>query len=154
MMTRLTCDVVKALGDKTLSVAESCTGGMIGAAITSVPGSSKVFKGGVISYTNEVKSSLLGVSKDLLAREGAVSLPVAQEMAAGVRTATGSDYGLSVTGLAGPGGDEYGNPVGTVFVGYADDRGSFARKFLFDGDRESVRLKAVNAALQMLMEKL
>ena len=154
MMTRLTCDVVKALGDKTLSVAESCTGGMIGAAITSVPGSSKVFKGGVISYTNEVKSSLLGVSKNLLEREGAVSLPVAQEMAVGVRAATGSDYGLSVTGLAGPGGDEYGNPVGTGYVGYADDRGSFARKFLFDGDRESVRLKAVNAALQMLMEKL
>ena len=154
MMIRLTCDVIKALGDKTLSVAESCTGGMIGAAITSIPGSSKVFKGGVISYTNEIKSSLLGVSKDLLEREGAVSLPVAQEMAVGVRTATSSDYGLSVTGLAGPGGDEYGNPVGTVFVGYADEYGLFAKKFLFDGDRESVRLKAVNAALQVLMENL
>jgi len=154
MMIRLTCDVIKALGDKTLSVAESCTGGMIGAAITSIPGSSKVFKGGVISYTNEIKSSLLGVSKDLLEREGAVSLPVAQEMAVGVRTATSSDYGLSVTGLAGPGGDEYGNPVGTVFVGYADEYGFFAKKFLFDGDRESVRLKAVNAALQVLMDNL
>ena len=108
-MTSLCCDVLKALEGKTLATAESCTGGGIGAALTAVPGSSSVYVGGVISYTNEVKAGVLGVSRDLLDREGAVSAPVAQAMAKGVRELLHADVAVSVTGLAGPGGDDYGN---------------------------------------------
>ena len=154
MMMKLTCDVLAALEGKTLSVAESCTGGMIGAAITAVPGSSKVFKGGIISYTNEVKARLLKVPVELLDREGAVSLPVAKAMAEGVRQIMRSDYGLSVTGLAGPGGDEFANPVGTVFIGCADSQSATVERFLFRGSREEIRVKAAEAALQILLQRL
>ena len=135
-------------------MAESCTGGLIGAALTSVPGSSRVCKGGVISYTNEVKANLLGVNGDLLKNAGAVSALVAEAMASGVRRLTASDYGISVTGLAGPGGDEFGNPVGTVYIGFADKYGTDFRKFCFVGDRNFVRQQAVEAALSLLLEKL
>lgn len=153
-MTKLTCDVLAALEGKTLAVAESCTGGLIGAAITAIPGSSKVFKGGIISYTNEIKEKLLNVPRDLLDREGAVSLPVAKAMAEGVRQAMCADYSLSVTGLAGPGGDEFGNPVGTVYIGCADAHGSTVERFLFTGSREEIRVKAADAALQILLQRL
>ena len=152
MMTKLTYDVLAALEGKTLSVAESCTGGMIGAAITSVPGSSKVFRGGIISYTNEVKADILKVPGELLDREGAVSLSVAKAMAEGVRKLMDSDYSISVTGLAGPSGDEFGNPVGTVYIGYADAERTLAQEYLFAGDRESVRNSATEAALQLLLK--
>ena len=120
-MTSLSCKVLKTLEGKTLATAESCTGGMIGAALTAIPGSSAVYKGGVISYTNQIKHDLLGVSQLLLKEKGAVSKEVAEAMAVGVRNTMKADVAVSVTGLAGPGGDEYGNPVGTVFIGYADD---------------------------------
>lgn len=151
-MTKLCCDVLAALEGKTLSAAESCTGGGIGAALTAVPGSSSVFKGGVVSYCNEIKHRVLGVSEELLATKGAVSLEVAEVMAAGVRALFKTDVAVSVTGVAGPGGDEFGNCVGTVFIGYADKNLVIARHFLFDGDREAVRRQAIAAALQLILE--
>ena len=133
--------------------AESCTGGGIGAALTAVPGSSAVYKGGIISYTNWVKENLLGVDPELLGREGAVSAPVAEAMACGARARLQADVAVSVTGLAGPGGDEYGNPVGTVFVGYCDEKICTSFRFLFSGDRESVRNQAMEAALKVVLQK-
>ena len=152
MMT-LCFDVLTALRGKTLATAESCTGGGIGAALTDVPGSSAVYKGGIVSYCNEVKRDLLDVPANLLDRFGAVSGPVAIAMAEGARMKLETDIAVSVTGLAGPGDDEYGNPVGTVFVGYADENGSTVGEFHFEGDRSSVRRQAIIAALQLVLEK-
>ena len=153
MMTHLICELFETLDGKTLVTAESCTGGMIGEQITAVSGSSKVYKGGVISYTNEIKTALLGVDAQLLSREGAVSAPVAEAMAEGARQALNADVAISVTGLAGPSGDDRGTPVGTVYIGYADDRGVEAVCFLFDGDRETIRTQATKAALQLALSK-
>lgn len=151
-MTTLCCEVLSALAGKTLVTAESCTGGGIGAALTAVPGSSKVYKGGVISYTNWVKHHLLGVDEALLETVGAVSAPVAEAMARGAREALQADVAVSVTGLAGPGGDEFGNPVGTVFIGFCDEKTNFARQFLFSGSRESIRQSAIREALKLVLE--
>ena len=151
-MTKAATDVIRTLQGKTLCTAESCTGGLIGGALTAVSGASNVYKGGIVSYTNEVKHKLLGVDAGLLEREGAVSAPVAQAMALGARKALDADIAVSVTGLAGPGGDEFGNPVGTVFIGYADETVATSRHFLFEGDREAVRTQAVNAALKLILE--
>lgn len=137
---------------RTLCTAESCTGGGIGAALTSVPGSSEVFLGGIISYTNGVKNRILGVPGELLDTLGAVSAPVAEAMALGARRAIGADLAISVTGLAGPGGDEYGNPVGTVFLGFSDGRRTLSREYHFPGDREQVRTAAVREALALVLE--
>ncbi len=144
--------VLEALTGKTLATAESCTGGGIGAQLTAVSGSSAVYKGGIVSYCNELKHGLLAVPAQLLEVSGAVSAPVAMAMAQGARRACHTDIALSVTGLAGPGGDDYGNPVGTVFLGYADGSRCFARHFCFSGDREQVRSQAVEAALDLLLE--
>jgi PncC family amidohydrolase len=153
MQTIPSSEVITRLQGKTLATAESCTGGGIGAALTAVSGASAVYKGGIISYTNEIKQNLLGVDGTLLESVGAVSAPVAQAMAAGVRKALASDVAVSVTGLAGPGGDEFGNPVGTVFIGYSDDRITLSRKYLFSGSREDVRNQAVSAALHLILEQ-
>ena len=152
MMMNLSSDVIKILQGKTLATAESCTGGGIGAALTAVPGSSAVYKGGIISYTNEVKEKLLGVPGEMLEAHGAVSAPVAQAMAEGARKALQTDIAVSVTGLAGPGGDEYGNSVGTVFIGYADANKSYAKEYHFSGDREAVRQQAVQMALCAILD--
>jgi len=151
-MTSLCCDVLKALSGKTLVTAESCTGGGIGAALTSISGSSAVYIGGIISYTNDVKADVLGVGREVLAQHGAVAAPVAAAMANGVRCLLHADVAVSVTGLAGPGGDEYGNPVGTVYIGYEDDAKSFVEKFLFEGDREAVRNQTIEMALKIVLE--
>ena len=151
MMMNLCCDVLNALRGKSLVTAESCTGGGIGAALTAISGSSEVYKGGIISYTNEVKIRQLGVDPDILIQEGAVSAAVAKAMAIGARNALNADVAVSVTGLAGPGGDDFGNPVGTVFIGYADENKSTFQKFLFSGDRETVRNEAIRAALQLIL---
>lgn len=148
----LCCDVLAALKGKTFATAESCTGGGIGAAITAVPGSSEVYKGGIISYTNWVKNRILGVDQNLLDRFGAVSAPVAESMAQGARAVLETDVAVSVTGLAGPGGDEFGNPVGLVFIGYSDKNQTLSKKFLFPGDRETVRQSAVTEALKLVLE--
>lgn len=145
-------DVLARLQGRTLATAESCTGGGVGAKLTSVAGASRVYVGGIVSYTNAVKARVLGVDRALLERVGAVSAPVAQAMAEGARRALCADVAVSTTGLAGPDGDEYGNPVGTVFVGYSDETRTVAREFHFQGDREQVRAQAIEAALALILE--
>lgn len=152
-MMSLCCKVLEALTGRTLVTAESCTGGGIGAALTAIPGSSAVYKGGVICYTNWVKENLLDVDSSLLAEVGAVSAPVAEAMAKGAKEHLQADVAVSVTGLAGPSGDEYGNPVGTVYIGYCDDHICLSRHFVFDGDRESVRHQAMEEALKLVLQK-
>ena len=152
-MMSLASDVIEALRGKQLVTAESCTGGGIGATLTGVAGSSFVYKGGIISYTTWVKRHVLGVPQTLLDTVGAVSAPVAEAMAAGARRVLEADIAVSVTGLAGPGGDEFGNPVGTVFIGYCDDRITFSRHFRFTGSREEVRIQAISAALALILEQ-
>ena len=148
----LSAEVLTALRGKRLATAESLTGGGIGQTITSVSGASAVFAGGVISYTNAVKHAVLGVPMADLDRFGAVSEPVAKAMAQGARRVIGADVAVAVTGLAGPDGDEYGNPVGTVFIGYADEQTAFAREYHFDGDRAGVREQTIEAALSLVLE--
>ena len=152
-MTKRCCEVLAALKGKTLVTAESCTGGGIGAALTAVPGSSEVYKGGIISYTNWVKHNLLKVDETLLEKVGAVSAPVAEAMARGARDALQADVAVSVTGLAGPGGDEFGNPVGTVFIGYCDEKICLSRKYLFSGSREEIRTAAIREALRLVLDQ-
>ena len=153
IMTKLCSDVLKALEGKTLVTAESCTGGGIGAALTAVSGASAVYKGGIISYTNWVKQNLLHVDETLLSEVGAVSAPVAEAMARGARDALQADAAVSVTGLAGPGGDEFGNPVGTVFIGYCDEKTCLSRKCLFPGSRDQVRTAAIREALRLVLDQ-
>ena len=152
-MTSLTCDVIRKLQGRTLVTAESCTGGGIGAALTAVPGSSAVYKGGIISYTNWVKEHVLHVDAKVLEKAGAVSAEVAEQMAVGARELLQADVAVSVTGLAGPGGDEYGNPVGTVYVGYCDAQKMKSFAYHFCGDREAVRNQAITAALQVILRE-
>ena len=147
-------DCLRALQGKTLVTAESLTGGGIGATITAVSGASRVFKGGIISYTDAVKREVLGVPVEILEHLGAVSAPVAEAMAVGARRALQADVAVSVTGLAGPDGDSFGNPVGTVFIGYADEKQQLAREYHFSGDREAVRTQTIHAALRLIMECL
>ncbi len=154
MMTKLSCDVIAALQGRTLATAESCTGGGIGTALTAIPGSSAVYKGGIICYTNEIKMLLLGVDAAILEKHGAVSAAVAESMASGARTRLHTDIAVSVTGLAGPTGDEFGNPVGTVFIGYCDKIGVTSKALYFNGNREDVRRQAVLSALKMILENI
>ena len=151
-MMNLCCEVLKTLQGRTLVTAESCTGGGIGAALTAVAGSSAVYKGGVICYTNWVKEHILGVGSELFYEYGAVSAQVAEAMAVGVRLRLAADVSLSVTGLAGPGGDEHGNPVGTVYIGCSTESVTAVEEYHFAGDRESVRRQSVDAALKLLLK--
>ena len=153
MMMHLSSDVIKSLQGKSLVTAESCTGGGIGAALTAVSGSSAVYKGGIISYTNWVKENALGVSGEMLEKYGAVSQPVAQAMAEGARKALQADIAISVTGLAGPGGDDFGNPVGTVYIGYSDAFTTESVACLFVGNREEIRKQAIATALKVVLER-
>ena len=148
----LSAKILTALAGKRLATAESLTGGGIGQAITSVSGASAVFAGGIISYTNQVKHKVLGVPMELLNTCGAVSAPVAKAMAQGAKRVIGADVAVAVTGLAGPDGDEFGNPVGTVFIGYADEQTAFARECHFTGDRAQVREQTIEAALALILE--
>ena len=152
-MMKLCSDVLTALQGKTLVTAESLTGGGIGSALTAVSGASAVYKGGVISYTNEVKQGILGVPGELLEIHGAVSAPVAEAMAMGARKLLDADVAVSVTGLAGPGGDDYGNPVGTVFIGYADGENSLFVHRVFSGSRQQIRQQTIEAALKLVLEQ-
>lgn len=152
MMMSLSCDVIKLLEGKTLVTAESCTGGGIGAVLTAVPGSSAVYKGGIISYTNWVKENFLNVNPQMLEECGAVSAEVAKAMAQGARNTLQADISVSVTGLAGPGGDEFGNPVGTVYIGYADEFRTECFSFCFYGEREEIRNQAIQAALKIVCD--
>ena len=151
MRTSLSSEVISRLQGKTLATAESCTGGGIGAALTAIAGSSEVYKGGIICYTNWVKENVLGVSQESLDVFGAVSSPVAKEMAHGARTRLQADAAVSVTGLAGPGSDDFGHDVGTVFIGYDNGKVSLVEEHHFKGDREEVRRQAVIAALELIL---
>lgn len=135
----------------TCAAAESCTGGGVGAAITSVPGSSEVFAGGVVSYSNEAKRNILGVSADALDKFGAVSPQVAAQMADGARRLLGTDLAVSVTGIAGPGGGSAEKPVGLVWFGVSSAKSTRTEKAIFAGDRAQIRRQAVIHALGMLM---
>ena len=152
-MTNLSCKVLSALAGKTLVSAESCTGGGIGHWLTCISGSSSVYNGGIISYTNWVKHNILGVDDPLIETLGPVSGPVAKAMAEGARRVLEADVAVSVTGLAGPGADEYGYPVGTVFIGYADEKTAFFCHCNFSGDREAVRDQTIQAALELVLEQ-
>ncbi len=138
----------------TLATAESCTGGLLGERLTAIPGASEVYKGGFITYTNELKAGLLAVAKVDLHRFGAVSEPVARQMAEGARRATGADYAVSITGIAGPSGGTPEKPVGLVFYGVSGPRGTEVRQEVFPGDRENIRTLAVQSALALLREHL
>lgn len=138
----------------TVAVAESLTGGLLAAAITSVPGASVVFRGSVTAYATEIKASVLGVDADLLAREGAVHPEVARQMADGVRRLFGATLGLATTGVAGP-TEQDGKPVGLVYVGYSSaESGSTpsAEELHLNGDREAVRAQTVLHALELVFK--
>lgn len=141
--------------DRTLAVAESCTGGLISAALTAIPGSSGYFGYGVVSYSNEAKVKLLKVSEDTLRKFGAVSSQNAMEMAEGVRSLSGADYGLSVTGIAGPGGATDKKPVGLVYFGFSSfSEGCTFIEMRFEGTRQEIRTAAVEAALNMALKNI
>ena len=142
-------EIYRAHG-KTCATAESCTGGLVGGAITSVSGSSEVFLGGVISYANEVKRDVLGVPQEVLDTVGAVSKECAAAMAEGARRVTGADVAVSLTGIAGPGGGSAEKPVGLVWFGLAAADGTRTEKAVFRGDRDGIRRNAVTHALGML----
>lgn len=135
---------------KTVSVAESCTGGLIGKRFTNVSGSSEYFERGVVSYSNQAKMELLKVPQEMIEKYGAVSEQVAILMAEGIRRISKTDYGLSATGIAGPTGGTPEKPVGLVWIGLAHENDSFAEKFLFGEDRETNRQRAAQAALNLV----
>jgi nicotinamide-nucleotide amidase len=137
----------------TVSVAESCTGGMIAAALTDVPGSSGYFLGGVVSYADAAKATLLSVPQASLAAHGAVSAQVARAMAIGVRERLGASLAVSVTGISGPAGGTDDKPVGLTYVGVADGRGTDVRRFTWGGDRTVNRYESARAALELLVER-
>jgi len=137
-----------------LAVAESCTGGLIGHRITNVPGSSRYFLGGVISYSNEAKEKLLEVSPETLEIHGAVSAETVLQMARGVRNAFKADAAISTSGIAGPTGGSMDKPVGTTWIGFSSAEGEEARHFLFQGDRLAIKEQAAEAALQLLVDHL
>ncbi len=133
-----------------LALAESCTGGLIGHRLTQVPGSSAYVDRGVVCYSNQAKMELLGVSERLLMKHGAVSAQVAKAMAKGIRERSAVDLGLSVTGIAGPGGGTETKPVGLVYVGLATPKKTFTKEFRFHGDRNMVKLRSSQGALDVL----
>ncbi|HPO57952.1 MAG TPA: CinA family protein [Anaerolineaceae bacterium] len=142
-----------------LTTAESCTGGLIGHWVTSVPGSSKYYLGGAIVYANQMKKALLGVPAETLAAHGAVSRETALAMADGARRLVGPDreervVGLSVTGIAGPGGGTVEKPVGTVWIGISSPRGRQAWQYHFNGARREIKAQSAETALRLLLEWL
>ncbi|MGB9245563.1 MAG: competence/damage-inducible protein A [Candidatus Acidiferrales bacterium] len=141
--------VARALTENraTIAVAESCTGGLLAERLTNIPGSSVYFLGGVVCYSNELKSSMVDVPAELIEAKGAVSPEVALALAEGIRKRTGATIGVGVTGIAGPGGGTPEKPVGLVHIGIADERGPRERRFQFPGDRERIRMHASQTAL-------
>ena len=138
----------------TLAAVESATGGLISYHITGLPGSSEFFKGAVVSYSNEVKTGVIGVSAETIYEHGAVSPEVARAMAAGGRELLGADICIADTGIAGPGGATESKPIGLFYLGLASAEGVFSRRHVFSGDREANRRQAAEAALTWLREYL
>jgi PncC family amidohydrolase len=139
---------------RTVGLAESCTGGLVAAAVTAIPGSSGYFAGGIVSYANEAKRDLLGVDPEILAAHGAVSAQVAREMALRARDRLGADLGGSVTGIAGPDGGSAAKPVGLTYLAVADQDGVDVRRVVWDGDRRANRFDSAAALLELLLERL
>lgn len=139
---------------RTVAVAESCTGGLLSERLTRTPGSSNFFLGGAVCYSNELKTKLAGVPPTLMEGDGAVSQPVARALAEGIRKRTGASIGIGITGIAGPSGGSAEKPVGLVFIALADERGTQVREFRFPGDRERVRHLAAQAALEIIRRRL
>ncbi len=150
-------DVIGKLLDErglTISVAESCTGGLISSRITNVSGSSKYFERAIISYSNGAKVELLGIDEDLLSNYGAVSLEVARLMAEGIKAVSGTDIGLAVTGIMGPGGATENKPVGLVYIGICDDKVCTAKEYRFGDDRLLNKDRTSQAALEVLRRNI
>ena len=143
-----------AVGGFTLATAESCTGGLVAHRLTEVPGSSTYFMEGVVTYSNEAKTRLLGVPAGLIEAHGAVSAEVAEAMAVGVKRSADTDFGLSVTGVAGPGGGTEEKPVGLVYVALADDAHTEHKRLMLPGDRHLIRWRASQFALDLLRRRL
>lgn len=140
--------------DMSMAVAESCTGGLLGAAITAVPGSSAFFSGGVIAYSNTVKHQLLGVDEDILDRYGAVSSECAEAMVLGLHRLFHCEIGVSVTGIAGPGGGSAAKPVGLVHAGLLFSGHCFVREYRFHGARDTIRQSTVDALLDEILARM
>jgi nicotinamide-nucleotide amidase len=139
---------------KTLTTAESCTGGLIAHALTEVSGSSDYYIGGLVSYSNGLKERELGVDDETLRTHGAVSAQTCVAMAEGSRRRYGADLGVSVTGIAGPGGGSDAKPVGLTYVGVADENGHDVRRFVWGGDRHDNKMRSAEAALTLVLERL
>lgn len=148
-------DLIARLAERglTVAVAESLTGGLVLAALTSVPGASRVVRGGVVAYATDVKNSMLGVDSDLLDERGAVDADVAESMAMGVRERVDASFGVATTGVAGPDGQD-GKSPGVVFVAVAAPFGVWHRELLLEGDRSAIRTRAGIAALELLSDVL
>ncbi len=163
-LDKITENVVQLLEgiDCTVSTAESCTGGLLSGMITSVSGASSVFGYGACTYANEAKMKLLCVKEETLEKYGAVSIETAKEMAEGIRALSGSDYGVSTTGIAGPTGGTEDKPVGTVCIGISSESSTYAERFVFDGEmfreagdkRTAIRLEAVYTVLTLLKKEI
>lgn len=138
----------------TVGAAESCTGGLLSSIITAVPGSSAYFLGSVVSYSNEIKSKVLNVPEASIRAHGAVSQEVAQKMAEGVRHLLNCTYAVSITGIAGPGGGSSEKPVGTIWFGVCGPHFVYTYKQNFNGDREQIRLRSAQHALQLLIQHI
>lgn len=138
----------------TVATAESCTGGLVAHAITEIAGSSAYFRGGFVTYADDVKRDELGVAQELLAAHGAVSAQVARAMAEGARARLGADLAVAVTGIAGPGGGSAEKPVGLTYVGVADDAGVDVRRHQWTGDRTANKRDSALAALDLLLQRL
>lgn len=136
---------------KKLSTAESCSGGLAGHRLTNVPGSSAYFSGGIIAYANEVKTKILGVPSFLLKKNGAVSAPTALKMASQARKLFKTDYGIGITGIAGPSGGSKPKPVGLVFIAVSDTKRTLCRSFRFKGRRIQIKNQAAEAALRLFL---
>ncbi len=142
-------------GDLSVCTAESCTGGLILSALTDIAGSSAYVEGGLVTYSNEAKMKMLGLRETTLIEHGAVSAATAGEMACGVRSAFDTDYALSVTGIAGPGGGTGEKPVGLTYIGLAGREGLLAvERHIWDGDRIANKMLSVDAALRLLLKQL
>jgi nicotinamide-nucleotide amidase len=152
-VAEIVLDLCRAQGLR-LATAESCTGGLVTARLTDVPGASDVVAGGVVAYANEVKTAELGVTEEVLSRHGAVSAEVARAMAAGVRTRLGVDVGIAVTGVAGPGGGSDEKPVGLVYLHVSTPDADLGREFSLPGDRETIRSRATVSALHLARRAL
>jgi nicotinamide-nucleotide amidase len=139
---------------KTLSVAESCTGGFLSNALTDIPGSSRFFKSGIIAYSNETKTNFLGVPRSMLQKNGAVSLPCIRQMSNGVRRLFKTDFGVATSGIAGPSGATKTKPLGLTFISVSSKKRTQNFKFIFKGSRLSIKKQAATKALKLLLNLL